>query len=80
MEHLEEDHIIVPRKPTSNSDRIVKAIELTKELPYTYEGTKAAIGVMELIDSLHRARLDSVESIFASIRLIFESFKIKLDI
>lgn len=74
-----EDHALVRRRSMSNGDRVVQYIEALALFPDTPEGTEAAINILDMVDILHGARLDSVEGIFTNIRLIFESFNIHLE-
>ncbi len=74
-----EDYILIPRKPYPS----VKAKEAhlrCTEFPSTPEGDKAALEVFEAIGRLHQASLNDIDGIFKTIRAIFESFKIKINI
>ncbi len=76
----ETDYAIVYHRKQTNSDRSIKALEAITLLPDTFEGLQASETIMDLIEQLHRARLDSIEQIFTSVRTIFQSFRITLDI
>lgn len=75
-----EDHQIVPRPRMTNTDRNIKALEALTLLPDTFEGTEASRNIVDLLDNLRQTPLDRIEQIFTSVRLIFEIFKIHLDI
>jgi hypothetical protein len=75
-----ESYEAMYRKKMTNSDRAIKSLEACALFPDTSVGLEASETVMDLIDQLHRAPLGNVEDIFKGIRLIFQSFKIQLDI
>ncbi len=79
MSEQAEDYILVPRRPY-HVDRAKKAHLAATEFPATPEGDKAALEVFRLAGSLHQAATQDIEGIFKTIRTIFESFKIKIDI
>lgn len=74
-----EDHAVIPKKPYP-AQRAKKAYDSVGQFPNTPEGDKAALSVYQLIDGLHQTSSRDIEGIFTSIRTIFQSFSISLDI
>lgn len=78
--NTEESYEVSYRRRQTHTDRSIKALEAISLFPETGQGLEASETVMDLLDKLHETRLDGIESIFTSIRLIFQTFNITLDI
>ncbi len=75
-----EDSAVMVRKLHTNSERLRLATEALALLPTTPDGIDAMFLIEDLLETIHETPYDKVEDLFRSVRLIYETWKISLQI